>query len=486
MQNFSQNVTYRSLLAKKQGKGFSEVEAKDILRQALSQLIRLHEQKHSHGSISLDTVAYDPNRMQLILLNGNGNNNPIYLAPEVLQTRQATPTADIYALGVVMIVLLTGLPPEALKTPNNTWNWEDRYIVSDQLIQILNIALSSARDFRYVNAGQMLRALQPIITTPEPKIESTIINPAIANPSNNSATFLPPTIASKPLQPSQLSQFPPSVPEIDTPTQPDVENTESNNSHKIQKLKADLPNSPTYRKVKSSKDTSNSKGKSNIRIVLAIFLGAGVIAGLGAAYFFYTQFKSAETTKKNLEFANAVTASVNTAIAHIYEEKKANENIEKLITLAKKKYESSGTLAEATTILQTVPLNTQIRKKADSLLSQWQEDNTKNSSLIQKAEQAAKDGKWQLAIDTVKNISSTPYWQKRGQKIADEAKQKLATSIVQPSQQVVTPSSSQDVASPPMETYNPPPARYEPPVETYNPPPSDTSRQAPPPPPPAN
>ena len=455
MQNFSQNPTYRSLLAKKQGKGFSEVEAKDILRQALSQLIRLHEQKQSHGSISLDTVAYDSNRMQLILLNGNSNNNSIYLAPEILQTRQSTPTADIYALGVVMIVLLTGLLPEALKTPNNTWNWEDRCIVSDQLIQILNIALSSARDFRYVNAGQMLRALQPIIT--EPKNETNIINAAIANPSNTSATPLPLPIAPKTPQSSQISQVSPSIPEIDTSTQSGAENREFNNSHKIQKLKADLPNSPTYGKAKSSKDTSKHKGKSKIRIILAILLGTGVTAGLGATYFFYTQFKSAETTKKNLEFANAVTASVNSAIARIYEEKQANENIEKLLALAKEKYKSSGNLTESTTILQAVLPNSPIRKKADVLLSQWREDNKKNRSLLQKAEQASKDGKWQIVIDTVKNISSTPYWQKRGQKIADEAKQKLVTPIAQQSQ-IAAPSSFPDVVSPPLETYTPPPA----------------------------
>ncbi|MCA6536934.1 MAG: hypothetical protein IM585_22450 [Pseudanabaena sp. M135S2SP2A07QC] len=482
MQNFSQYITYRSLLAKKQGKGFSEVEAKDILRQVLTQLIRLHDQKQAHGSISLDTVAYDPNRMQIILLAGNGSNNPIYLAPEVLQNRQTNPTADIYALGVVMIVLLTGLPPEALKTPNNTWNWEDRCIVSDQLIQILNIALTLDRDFRYVNAGQMLHALQPIISMPEPKIESTIINPAIRNPLNNLAVPLPPSIGSASKHPQSLqSQEIPSISEIDTPIQSDVDNTESNDSHKIQKLKADLPNSPTYRNAKPSKDTSKSKSKSKICFILAILLSIGVTAGLGAAYFFYTQFKSAETAKKNLEFANAVTQSADAAIARIYEEKKVNENIEKLITLAKDKYESSGNLTEATTILQAVPLNSPIRKKADSFLSQWQEDNTKNSSLIQEAEQAAKDGKWQLAIDTIKNISSTPYWQKRGQKIADEAKKKLVTPIVQPPQ-VVTPSSSQDIASPPVETYTP--------TETYNPPPdpppANSSRQAPPLPPPAN
>jgi hypothetical protein len=101
------------------------------------------------------------------LLPSNGRNNPIYLAPEVVQTRQATPTADIYAVAVVMIVLLTGSPPEELKTAMDMWNWEERCNISDRFIQILNIALSATRDFRYVNAGQMIRSLKPIIAIPD-------------------------------------------------------------------------------------------------------------------------------------------------------------------------------------------------------------------------------------------------------------------------------------------------------------------------------
>ena len=91
MQSFSQYLTCRSMLAKKQGKGFSETETKEILRQVLAQLNTLHERRQSHGSISLDTIAYDQKRLMIVLLPSNGRNNPIYLAPEVVQTRQATP-----------------------------------------------------------------------------------------------------------------------------------------------------------------------------------------------------------------------------------------------------------------------------------------------------------------------------------------------------------------------------------------------------------
>ena len=160
MRNFSQYTTYRSLLAKKQGGGFSEAEVKDILRQVLSQLTKLHDLKRAHGAISLDTVAYDSSRMHIVLLPDNGMSQPIYLAPEVAKTRQATPAADIYALGVFSIVLLTGLSPEQLKTPENEWDWEEFCTVSNRFVPILNMALFDSPDFRYINSGQMLGASQ--------------------------------------------------------------------------------------------------------------------------------------------------------------------------------------------------------------------------------------------------------------------------------------------------------------------------------------
>jgi len=477
----TQYATCRTLLTQKQGKGFSEAEAKDFLRQALTQLMRLHDLKQSHGAISLDTIAYDYSRMQIMLLNSNGTNHPNYLAPEVSQTRQAAPTADIYALGVVIIILLTGLPPEALKAQNDTWNWQDRCIVSDQFIQILSIALSANPAFRYVNAGQMLKALQVILPA-----EAAILVIETDNPFNKSVVIP----SQPPITKNPTSRQPaPPIPLSSELDSPESLNLVPDYSHKVEKLKAALPDSPTYRKTKTSKDPSKASNKSKIRILLAILLVVGVAVGGVIGTYLYMQSKSADNAKKNLEFANAVTQLTDKAIARLYEKKKADDDVEKLIALAKDKYENAGNLTEAKIILQAIPVSSRIRPKADSFLAQWEEDTKKNKALIQKAEKAGKDGKWQLAIDTVKGISPTPYWQKRGKAIAEEAKkQKLANPVEvksSPPQTTIPVSPAEDIPAPePRAVYQEPAPveRSEPVQERSEPSRSESAPVAPPPP----
>ncbi len=219
----TQYSTYRTLLAPVSGHGLSEAEAKDILRQILPHLCEMHDRQQSHGSISLDTVAYDYSRMEIILLSANGTNNPIYLAPEVLQTNQATPTGDIYALAVVIIVLLTGFPPKALKAQNDTWNWQQLCNVSDQFMQILNIALLAEPDLRYDNAGQMLKSLQPIINPSEATITSLTSDYGTLLLSPNLLKILSP----RPSSPIPLSTESPSSEQVNS----EQVNSESNYSH---------------------------------------------------------------------------------------------------------------------------------------------------------------------------------------------------------------------------------------------------------------
>jgi len=487
MQSFSQYLTCRSMLAKKQGKGFSETETKEILRQVLAQLNTLHERRQSHGSISLDTIAYDQKRMMIVLLPSNGRNNPIYLAPEVVQTRQATPTADIYAVAVVMIVLLTGMPPEELKTATDMWNWEESCNISDRFIQILNIALSATRDFRYVNAGQMIRSLKPIIAIPDAKLDPTRINPAIA--SANVSQFQNdlsrddlsmPTVA-------EVSQYLNSIDPIDanplnsvlpkkTPFVAFTNGSNSIGSTKLDSTSGDI-NAKTEKNVNSQfnrleitgksqgdvsqsdfcafqlpfsnedgddfsegevpqnhkasitkvnesggiassqsgpllslkdDDSIESMPTSKFRLLLAaIFAGGIIVGGLLTVLVLYRFIEL--NTNKNLQTISS--ADLDKAIARVYETKKAEENIDKLLVLAKYKYEYSGNLSEAETMLQSIPSDLATRSKADQLLVEWKEDQKKNSAVIQQAENALKNGNWQLAIDSVKTISPTPYWQ---------------------------------------------------------------------------
>ncbi|MEI6329591.1 MAG: serine/threonine-protein kinase [Pseudanabaena sp. ELA645] len=512
MRNFSQYTTYRSLLSEKQGRGFSEAEVKDILRQVLSQLTKLHDLKQAHGAISLDTVAYDSSRMHIVLLPDNGMSQPIYLAPEVAQTRQATPAADIYALGVFSIVLLTGLSPEQLKTPENEWDWEEFCTISNRFVPILNMALFESPDFRYINSGQMLRSLQralkdtdlqfktPTINPNTPEIDKPLDTPTLPITDINSPSTQLAKIISQPRQ---------SFSELPTPELPDPEslieslniepldlefNSSGNYSDTSIRTKADLPDSPTYKstykKTTDDRYTSKPANKGRIRGLLLILMGMGLTTWAVVTAYAYmqsnTQSKFTATTSQNIKIENVPSQSLvmesesaRSEIARIEKAPKTDDNINKLISLAKEKYENSGSLTEAKTILQAIPANGQITKKNDQLLQQWQEDTKKNGDLIQKAETAIANGKWQQAIEIVKGVSPTPYWQQRGKKIAANARQQLDKKMVisepvpppyiapPPPPEAIAP---QEPSAPPREQpYYNPPVSAEPAPREYSP-----------------
>ena len=443
MRNFSQYTTYRSLLAKKQGGGFSEAEVKDILRQVLSQLTKLHDLKRAHGAISLDTVAYDSSRMHIVLLPDNGMSQPIYLAPEVAKTRQATPAADIYALGVFSIVLLTGLSPEQLKTPENEWDWEEFCTVSNRFVPILNMALFDSPDFRYINSGQMLRSLQRALTNTDLQFKTPMINPntpEIDRPLNTTPQ-LTTGFNNSPLSPPELPS-PQSLSESLNIEPLDLEfNSSISYGDTAIRTKADLPDSPTYKsnyKKRTDDIASKSGNKGGMRVFLLMLIGMGFTGwAIVTAYGFMqsntqSNRQSKDIANQNIQSENVPSQSIvmdsdlaRSEIARIEKAPKTDDNINKLISLARNKYENSGSLTESKTILQAIPVNSQVTNKTDQLLQEWQEDAKKNGDLIQKAETAIANGKWQQAIEIVKGVSSTPYWQQRGKKIAANAKQQL-------------------------------------------------------------
>ncbi|MEA5476177.1 hypothetical protein VB774_00955 [Pseudanabaena galeata UHCC 0370] len=462
----TQYSTYRTLLAPVSGHGLSEAEAQDILRQILPQLSELHARNQAHGSISLDTVAYDYDHMQIILLDANGRNHQIYLAPETLQTQQATPTADIYAISVVIIVLLTGFPPEALKTSNNTWNWQELCSVSDKFKQILNSALSSEPAFRYNDAGQMLQSLQPVINPSESTITSlgNSVNPSLLSPLLSNLTSQP------------------SSPTTPLPTEPNslgALKSGKNSSNKTKKLKVNFSNTQIYRKVKAANHQSKPNIKDLTRFLLIMLLGGGVTVSGAVGAYFYMQSRTANNGNKNIEFANSINQSMDQAIARIDEERKSDD-IDKLIALAKNEYETKGNLSESKRILQAIPLNSPMRSKADQLLAQWELALKKNNSLTQKVDESTKDVKWLASFNSAKGISPTAYWQLRGKEFLEEAKQKITNPLIPSSQSVVIPPPKVEPPEPyisppepyisPLETYTPLPETYTPPPEAYTPP----------------
>jgi serine/threonine protein kinase len=159
MQNQSQGIPYRIVLSNRQGRGFSEPEVTDFLRQVLPQLAQLHAQGLVHGAISLDTLVQDKVSLKAVLVQASSFVISSYVAPEQLQTGQVSFAGDIYALGVTIILLLTGKSSEVLRNYDGTWNWEDRCTISDQLAAVINRMIVDKSPNSFALANEVLSAL---------------------------------------------------------------------------------------------------------------------------------------------------------------------------------------------------------------------------------------------------------------------------------------------------------------------------------------
>jgi WD40 repeat protein len=181
MQDFTQAITYHTLLQERQGRGFSEAEVTEILRQVLPQLAQFHSQGQVRGVISPETLEQNPATRQVILSPVNGLTPLGYTAPEQLQTGIETVASDIYSLGVTAIVLLSGKNPKQLRNYDGTLNWQDYCVVSDQLVTVVERAISPQPQYRYGSAMQMLQVLNtppaPIAPKPLPLPYPTVAAP---------------------------------------------------------------------------------------------------------------------------------------------------------------------------------------------------------------------------------------------------------------------------------------------------------------------
>lgn len=151
--------TYRALILERQGSGFTEPEVMALLSQVLPQLVQLHQRGIAHGGISPDTLVQDATQ-QADLIAAQPLTDSGYIAPECLQTGQATPTGDVYGLGVTLLTLLTAQPPQMLQSSPGIWNWRTHCFVSNSLAALLERAISFHPQLRYADAMQMFQALQ--------------------------------------------------------------------------------------------------------------------------------------------------------------------------------------------------------------------------------------------------------------------------------------------------------------------------------------
>ncbi|RAM50522.1 MAG: serine/threonine protein kinase [Hapalosiphonaceae cyanobacterium JJU2] len=181
VQDYVAGKTYHTLLDERKAVGgaFTEQEVLQLMRSLLPVLEHIHSRGIIHRDISPDNIILRDLDNQPVLIDFGVVKelatrlqaaNPTvpatyvgklgYSPSEQMQTGQAYPSSDLYALAVTAIVLLSGKEPQELFDENLlTWNWQRWVSVSPHLTHILNRMLSFRPSDRFQNATQVAQAL---------------------------------------------------------------------------------------------------------------------------------------------------------------------------------------------------------------------------------------------------------------------------------------------------------------------------------------
>ena len=174
--------TYREILddRKRRGFVFSEQEVTQLMQQGLPVLAYLQGKGIIHRDIAPDNmILRDADKLPVLIdfgvvkeiatrLQQSSSAQPAttvgklgYAPIEQMQTGNAYPNSDLYALAVSAIVLLTGREPQEVLDDNTmTWNWQRWCQVSPEFAQVINRMLSITPNQRYVSAIAVEQALK--------------------------------------------------------------------------------------------------------------------------------------------------------------------------------------------------------------------------------------------------------------------------------------------------------------------------------------
>lgn len=180
-QDFVEGKTYREILDDRKSRGFvfSEQEIVQLMQQVLPVLSYLHQKGIIHRDIAPDNmILRDRDKLPVLIdfgvvkeiatrLQQSSTNHPAttvgklgYAPIEQMQTGNAYPNSDLYALAVSAIVLLTGREPQEVLDDNTmTWNWQRWCQVSPGFAQVIDRMLSITPNQRYVSATAVEQAL---------------------------------------------------------------------------------------------------------------------------------------------------------------------------------------------------------------------------------------------------------------------------------------------------------------------------------------
>jgi serine/threonine-protein kinase len=185
--------TYGQLLAARRDRQlvFGAGEVLLLLRQLLPVLVVLHGQELIHGDLTPANLLRRDRDGQPVLLDFGllrglaeaadpGGATPGYAPPEQLAGGAPQTWMDLYSLGVVAMVLLSGDDPEALLDPVSLeWRWPAALETEPALASQISRLVSLDPRRRYASAAQALAAFQalamPDSTGPVPRADRTLV-----------------------------------------------------------------------------------------------------------------------------------------------------------------------------------------------------------------------------------------------------------------------------------------------------------------------
>lgn len=104
---------------------------------------------------------------------------------------------------------------------------------------------------------------------------------------------------------------------------------------------------------------------------------------------------------------------------HTDAQQQANQWAEMALKQATLDYQR-GKLDPAIALVKAIPTSTPSGKKAQEAATRWPQEWQADEKRLKTAQQAIKDGQWQMALDTV-NQMANPYWKQQSQTIVQQA-----------------------------------------------------------------
>ena len=180
---WQEGSTYAELLQGRRERQlvFGAGEVLLLLRQLLPALAVLHSQELCHGDLSpANLLRRDRDGLPVLLDFGPAGVTPGYAPPERGRGEEPAAWMDLYSLGVVALVLLSGEEPAQLLDPATLeWRWPAALDDLPALREALERLLSASAEQRFASASAALQALQqlpmPDSTGPVPRADRTVV-----------------------------------------------------------------------------------------------------------------------------------------------------------------------------------------------------------------------------------------------------------------------------------------------------------------------